>query len=140
MKKFLSVLLIAALAVTMFSIPALADDLTTITVMLWDRGDAPAGYDGVENTKMTDYINEQIAPLGIKVEFVSTPRSGSDDKLITWMAPALIMGLKGRLLLVSSLRIELNASPEGSIITWEKVSLNPLYFRLTARLMTLEMD
>ena len=86
MKKFLSVLLIAALAVTMFSIPALADDLTTITVMLWDRGDAPAGYDGVENTKMTDYINEQIAPLGIKVEFVSTPRSGSDDKLTTWMA------------------------------------------------------
>ena len=88
MKKFLSVLLIAALAVTMFSIPALADDLTTITVMLWDRGDAPAGYDGVENTKMTDYINEQIAHLGIKVEFVSTPRSGSDDKLTTWMAGA----------------------------------------------------
>ena len=83
MKKFLSVLLIAALAMTMFSIPAMAET-TTLKVMLWDRGDAPAGGT-VENSKMTTYINEQIADLGIQVEFVSTPRSGSDDKLVTWM-------------------------------------------------------
>ncbi|MBQ9324914.1 MAG: extracellular solute-binding protein [Clostridia bacterium] len=85
MKKFLSVLLMAAMLLTMFSIPAMADDTTTLKVMLWDRGDAPAGGT-VENSKMTTYINEQIAPLGIQVEFVSTPRSGSDDKLVTWMA------------------------------------------------------
>lgn len=83
MKKFLSVLLIAALAMTMFSIPAMAET-TTLKVMLWDRGDAPAGGT-VENSKMTTYINEQIADLDIQVEFVSTPRSGSDDKLVTWM-------------------------------------------------------
>ena len=84
MKKFLAMLLIAALALTMFSIPAMAET-TTIKVMLWDRGDAPTGGT-VENSKMTTWINEQIAPLGIQVEFVSTPRSGSDDKLVTWMA------------------------------------------------------
>ncbi len=84
MKKFLSVLLLAALLLTMYSVPAMADT-TTIKVMLWDRGDAPAGGT-VENSKMTTYINEQIAPLGIQVEFVSTPRSGSEDKIVTWMA------------------------------------------------------
>ena len=84
MKKFLSILLMAALMLTMVSIPAMADDTTTIKVMLWDRGDAPAGGT-VENSKMTTWINEQIAPLGIQVEFVSTPRSGSEDKLSTWM-------------------------------------------------------
>ena len=85
MKKFLTVLLAMALMLTVFSFPAAADELTTIKVMLWDRGDAPAGGT-VENSKMTTWINEQIAPLGIQVEFVSTPRSGSDDKLVTWMA------------------------------------------------------
>ncbi len=84
MKKFLSVLLLAAMLLTMYSVPAMADTVT-LKVMLWDRGDAPEGGT-VENSKMTTYINEQIADLGIQVEFVSTPRSGSDDKLVTWMA------------------------------------------------------
>ncbi len=84
MKKFLATVLALALMLTMFSIPALADDTVTLKVMLWDRGDAPAGGT-VENSKMTEYINSQIADLGLKVEFVSTPRSGSDDKLVTWM-------------------------------------------------------
>lgn len=43
MKRFLATLLALALAVTMLSIPALADDVTTIKVMVWDRGDAPTG-------------------------------------------------------------------------------------------------
>ena len=85
MKKFLAMLLTMALLLTMFSFTALADDTVTLKVMLWDRGDAPTGGT-VENSKMTTWINEQIAPLGIQVEFVSTPRSGSDDKLVTWMA------------------------------------------------------
>ena len=85
MKKLLTLVLAVAMLLTMFSIPAVADDVTTVKVMLWDRGDAPAGGT-VENSKMTTWINEQIAPLGIQVEFVSTPRSGSDDKLVTWMA------------------------------------------------------
>ena len=84
MKKFLVTILALALLMTMFSIPAMADDTVTLKVMLWDRGDAPAGGT-VENSKMTEYINSQIKDLGIQVEFVSTPRSGSDDKLVTWM-------------------------------------------------------
>ena len=62
-----------------------------------------------------------------------------DSRLITWMAPALIMGLTSRSLAVSSFRIELNASPEGSIITWEKVSRKPRNFSAAARLITLLM-
>lgn len=85
MKRFLATLLALALAVTMLSIPALADDVTTIKVMVWDRGDAPTGGT-IENNKITEWINEQILPLGIQIEFVATPRSGSDDALITWMA------------------------------------------------------
>ena len=85
MKKFLVTILALAMLMTMVSIPAMADDTVTLKVMLWDRGDAPAGGT-VENSKMTTYINEQIAPLGIQVEFVSTPRSGSDDALSAWMA------------------------------------------------------
>lgn len=72
MKKFLAMLLTMALLLTMFSFTALADDTVTLKVMLWDRGDAPTGGT-VENSKMTTWINEQIAPLGIQVEFVSTP-------------------------------------------------------------------
>ena len=56
MKKFLATLLVMALALTMFSFPAMAET-TTIKVMLWDRGDAPAGGT-VENSKMTTWINE----------------------------------------------------------------------------------
>lgn len=85
MKKFLASLLVLALALTMVSIPAMADDVTTIKVMVWDRGDAPTGGT-IENNKITEWINEQILPLGIQIEFVSTPRSGSDDALTTWMA------------------------------------------------------
>ena len=86
MKRFLALFLALTLAASMMVVfSASADDLTTIKVMLWDRGDAPAGGT-VENSKMTTWINEQIAPLGIKVEFVSTARSGSDGVLQTWMA------------------------------------------------------
>ncbi|MBQ8162217.1 MAG: extracellular solute-binding protein [Clostridia bacterium] len=85
MKKFVSLILLVAMMATMLSVPAMADDTVTLKVMLWDRGDAPAGGT-VENSKMTTYINDQIKDLGIQVEFVSTPRSGSDDKLVTWMA------------------------------------------------------
>ena len=82
MKKLLTVLL-AAVLLTALALSAMAE--TTIKVMVWDRGDAPKGGT-IENNKITEWINEQIKPLDIQVEFVSTPRSGSDDKLVTWMA------------------------------------------------------
>ena len=84
MKKFLALFLVLALMVPMFTF-ASADDLQEIKVMVWDRGDAPAGG-SVEVNKITEWINEQVAPLGLKVTFVSTARSGSDGVLQTWMA------------------------------------------------------
>lgn len=87
MKKTAAVALTAAMAVTSFGvIPAMADgDTTTIRVMLWDRGDAPSGMT-VEDNNMSTWINEQIADLGIQVEFVAVPRSSSADVLTTMMA------------------------------------------------------
>ena len=83
LKKLVALLLLACVLM-IGMVPAMAET-TTITCMLWDRGDAPAGGT-IENNKMSEWINEQIAPLGIQVEFVSTPRSGSGDKVTTWMA------------------------------------------------------
>lgn len=83
-KKILAVLLLAAVMM-IGMVPAMAEGTTTITCMLWDRGDAPAGGT-IEVNKMSEWINEQIAPLGIQVEYVSIPRSGSGDKVTTMMA------------------------------------------------------
>lgn len=85
MRKSAAVALTAAMAVTsMGVIPAMADDTTTIRVMLWDRGDAPQGMT-IEDNKMSEWINEQVADLGIQVEFVAVPRSTSNDVLNTMM-------------------------------------------------------
>ena len=52
MRKSAAVALTAAMAVTnMGVIPAMADETTTIRVMVWDRGDAPQGMT-VEENKM----------------------------------------------------------------------------------------
>ena len=53
-------------------------------VMVWDRGDAPQGMT-VEENKMSEWINEQVADLGLQVEFVAVPRSTSEDVLTTMM-------------------------------------------------------
>jgi putative aldouronate transport system substrate-binding protein len=86
-KKASAVALTAAMAMSGMSlVPAVAaDDVTTIKVMLWDRGDAPTGGT-IEENEMSTWINEQIADLGIQVEFVAVPRSGSDDKLNVMMS------------------------------------------------------
>ena len=61
MRKSAAVALTAAMAVTsMGVIPAMADETTTIRVMVWDRGDAPQGMT-VEENKMSEWINEQVA-------------------------------------------------------------------------------
>lgn len=50
MRKSAAVALTAAMAVTsMGVIPAMADETTTIRVMVWDRGDAPQGMTVEEN-------------------------------------------------------------------------------------------
>ena len=57
------------------------DKEVSIRVMLWDRGNA-APNTTTENNALTQWIQEQMKDLyNIKVEYVSVPRSGSDDSL-----------------------------------------------------------
>lgn len=61
-------------------------EMETIKVMIWDRGTAAAGTSQEENPTV-DWIREQIkADCNLNVEFVSVPRSGSDDKLNIMMS------------------------------------------------------
>lgn len=53
----------------------------TIKVMVWDRGDAAPGTTVEKNTQ-TAWIQQQMKEkYNINVEYVSVPRSSSDDKL-----------------------------------------------------------
>lgn len=58
----------------------------SIRVMLWDRGNAAPNTTTEDNT-LTNWIQEQMSELyNIKVEYVSVPRSGSDDSLNIMMS------------------------------------------------------
>jgi putative aldouronate transport system substrate-binding protein len=58
----------------------------TIKVMVWDRGDAAPGTT-VENNTQTEWIKQQMKEkYNINVEYVSVPRSSSDDKLNIMMS------------------------------------------------------
>jgi putative aldouronate transport system substrate-binding protein len=57
-----------------------------ISVMVWDRGNAAPNTTSEENT-LTKWIQEQVLEAcNVKVNYVSVPRSGSDDKLNIMMA------------------------------------------------------
>lgn len=61
-------------------------DEVTIKVMVWERGDAAPGTT-VENNSQTEWIKEQVKEkYNINVEYVSVPRSSSDDKLNIMMS------------------------------------------------------
>nr|WP_314461893.1 extracellular solute-binding protein [uncultured Clostridium sp.] len=58
----------------------------TIKVMVWDRGDAAPGTTVEKNTQ-TEWIKQQVKEkYNINVEYVSVPRSSSDDKLNIMMS------------------------------------------------------
>lgn len=62
------------------------DKEVSIRVMLWDRGNA-APNTTTENNALTQWIQEQMKELyNINVEYVSVPRSGSDDSLNIMMS------------------------------------------------------
>lgn len=59
---------------------------TTIRVMLWDRGNAAPGTT-TEDNALTKWIQGQVKELfNINVEYVSVPRSESDNKLNIMMS------------------------------------------------------
>ncbi|MBD2847053.1 extracellular solute-binding protein [Paenibacillus sp. IB182496] len=60
-------------------------EMETVRVSIWDRGTAPEGQQ-ITDTLMSRWINEQVAELGIQIEFVPLPRSEESAKLSAWMA------------------------------------------------------
>lgn len=60
-------------------------DNETITVELFDRSNAPSGSTILEN-RWTKYAQEQMAKVGINVEYVAVPRSDEITKMQTMMA------------------------------------------------------
>ena len=115
MKRFVSLLCLAALVVAMFAgcgstapaassapasssaaasteasaTPAPAAAPEEINVMVWDRGNnkfSDANMTVADNA-LTRYIQEQVlASKNVKVTYVASPRSGSDDKVNAMMA------------------------------------------------------
>lgn len=58
----------------------------TIHVMVWDRGNSAPGTTASDNA-LTDYIKKEMKETyNINVEYVSVPRSSSDDKINIMMA------------------------------------------------------
>jgi putative aldouronate transport system substrate-binding protein len=65
---------------------AASGEEVTISVMVWDRGNAAPGTTPEDNT-LTDYIKQNMKEkCNINVEYVSVPRSSSDDKVNIMMA------------------------------------------------------
>lgn len=63
-----------------------SNEEVSIRVMLWDRGNAAPGTT-TENNALTKWIQEQVKEkFNINVEYVSVPRSESDDKLNIMMS------------------------------------------------------
>ncbi|RXZ79201.1 extracellular solute-binding protein [Paenibacillaceae bacterium] len=61
-------------------------EITKIKVTLWDRGITPAGAASLKDNRMVKWINEQLAPLGVEVEYMQIPRAEESEKLQVWMA------------------------------------------------------
>ncbi|MFD0714224.1 extracellular solute-binding protein [Paenibacillus sp. GCM10027626] len=61
-------------------------EITKIRVTLWDRGITPPDAAPMKDNVILKYINEQMAPLGVEVEFAQIPRAEESEKLQVWMA------------------------------------------------------
>lgn len=61
-------------------------DLTEIRVMVYERGEQFSGGNTTVDNELTRWINEQLAPQGVKVTYVPIPRSGADDTVNSMLA------------------------------------------------------
>jgi len=63
-----------------------SNKLSEISVMIFDRANVPEGEGTLTNNRWTKYINEEMAKQGVKVNFVSVPRSEESQKIPVMMA------------------------------------------------------
>lgn len=61
-------------------------EIVNITMMVYDRGhEYGAGYSLTDN-KLLDWINSEVEPLGVHVDLIPVPRSGSDNQVNLMLA------------------------------------------------------
>lgn len=60
--------------------------IVKIKVELWDRGNQPAGSAPLKDNVIVKWVNQQLAPLGVEVEYVQIPRAEESTKLSVWLA------------------------------------------------------
>lgn len=58
---------------------------TKLRVELWDRSNAAEGTT-ITNNFLTNWIRDEVAKIGIDIEFVPVPRATEEEKLNVWMA------------------------------------------------------
>lgn len=56
-----------------------------ITVAIWDRGATPSGQSYNDNF-LAKWVNQELAKIGVEVEYVPFPRAQEEERLNTWMA------------------------------------------------------
>jgi putative aldouronate transport system substrate-binding protein len=61
--------------------PAAPAEIVDITVMVYDRGHEYENGNTLTDNEFTRWMNAQMEPLGVRVEYVPVPRSGADDKV-----------------------------------------------------------
>ena len=54
-------------------------EIVDINVMVYDRGSEYSAGNSLTDNELTRWINEQMEPQGVHVNFIPVPRSGADD-------------------------------------------------------------
>jgi putative aldouronate transport system substrate-binding protein len=62
------------------------EDLTEISVLVWDRGTTPGDMGTVQENWYTDFVTENVAEFGVKPVFVPIPRAEERQLLPTMLA------------------------------------------------------
>ncbi len=87
MKKFLSLALALGMILSIGMTPALAaDQLVDIYVMVYDRGEEFIEGNSLTDNALTRWINANMEPQGVHVNFVPVPRSGADNAVNLMLA------------------------------------------------------
>ncbi len=98
MKKIVVWSLVLAMLLTLFPLSlAFADDMVTLRVEVYDRGNTTATYGSITDNYWTRWMQKNFGdPNNIKLEYVAVPRSNDSDKINTMMAagtaPDIIFG------------------------------------------------
>lgn len=60
---------------------ATPEEIVDISVMVYDRGTEYAAGNSLTDNELTRWINEQMEPQGVHVNFIPVPRSGADNQI-----------------------------------------------------------